>query len=298
MPFSVQTISTGSTTPEFKSGITYTIGVLPADTKRTVNNLSGTTTYLCTVDYEDQEEWLYEMLGYSWTTRTPTSSSTISNMYRVLPEKNPEGMYALDAQLVRNIGHIDNDANGWPIYDKAVWQVTFGHPLYDVLEDEEIAYEFNRFVVWKRKSVAQNEKIPGGGFYFQDTPPTAVPDMSVVKVGRYVELQAKWIDVPYVNTTALDLLCNKVNQYELNWNDERYPIETVMLTGYDEEILVNAFKTKTRNLTLNFGIRTDGRTWNKLWRRNAAGAVTYDKPLDLASQPIFALADLNAVFTA
>ena len=301
----VYTATTGTTSPDLKTGIEYAIGILEGDMKQEYTPNSSSVSALCTCSYEDSDLFLAEMLGYSKKVGT--------ELQRVLPEKsgwdNPaltdEIHYALDARLVKSLKWIENDTfTGWPVYAEMVYLVTFGAPLYEVLEDDEAALlggEQNRFVVWTKRGAAQNEKIPGGAYWIPAAGAIGAKKLNEVGVrtGRTLSLTAKWLDVPYVNYTTLSGLANKVNASAITFDDTEYAAETVLFENWSEDKRVNAFGGRVVDLTFNFTVRIDGRTWNKVW-------TGYDSPYeylaptnkaDGTGTKLFATADLTDCFS-
>lgn len=271
--------TTGNTSPDLKHGVGYDVGNLPDDIKQEYTSTSSSITALCTVDYEDSDLFLADMLG--WSKKVGTQ------LQRVLPERagwddmddTDIAHYAMDARLVKACTWTENDPEtGWPIYGNGlVYAVTFAAPLYAVLEDDEIDAEHERFVVFSDSGTAQNEKIPGGSYWLPATPAivspafpaqTARPLSEVgVRTGRVVALKAKWLDVPFVNYAMLSTLSNKVNSADLEWNGIRYKIGTVLFETWSRIPRVNAFGERTQDLEFVFSVRVDGRTWNSFWTR-------------------------------
>jgi hypothetical protein len=172
-------------------------------------------------------------------------------------------------------GVLQLNSDGWPQFDIAKYRATFVVPLYTIMSDDERDSERERFCVWRRKTTAQNEKIPGGGFYWVDAVAanrTPVPEVGV-RVGRQTELTCKWLDVPQVDHETLTSYCNKVNDSAFEMDGTVYPTESVLLTGYDAEPKINGNRDKSYDITFTFAVRSDGRTWNKFWKSGASGYV-------------------------
>ena len=287
---------TGTTSPSKKTPIEYKIEILENSIKEEYGPNTNGTTVLCTVADDDALEFVRQMLGYA--TRVG------SQLDRVLPEKCGwnDTQYAVRCELVKCLTWVDNDEtlNNWPGYNEVVYAVTFAAPLYQVLEDDEVTHEHERFVVWKRRGVSQNEKIPGGGFLYVDDVTAAnrtpVPEVGV-KTGRQVMLQAKWLDVPYVNYAKLSSLANKVNDAAVTWDGVTYDAETVLFDSWDEDKRVNSDGLITVDLTFNFAVRQDGRTWNKFWKNGTDGYVEVSDDGTSSGVKPFASADLNGLFS-
>lgn len=294
----VFTAVTGTTSPDLKTGIEYSIGILEADMKQEYTPNSSSVSALCTCTYEDSDLFLAEMLGYSKKIGT--------QLQRVLPERSGWDFgntdvihYAMDARLVKCLNWQDNDAiSGWPVYGEMVYLVTFAAPLYEVKEDDEVFYEHERFCVFTKRGTASNEKIPGGSLIF---PSDGVKLNEVgVKTGRTTSLAVKWCDVPYVNYAKLSTLANKVNQSGFSLDGTTYTAETVLFENWSEDKRVNAFGKRVVDLTLNYTVRVDGRSWNTVWRKAAGGGLTYEAPTydgTLGGDKTFATADLNECFS-
>lgn len=296
------TAVTGNTSSESKTpGVEYSIGILESDFSETAGPSSCGYTALCTVAWIDVGEWLDQMLGRSDATVDGT-------IHRVLPEFCPHKprAYAMQADLVRVINWQENTVDGWPKFDQAVYRVTYAVPLYDIKEDGDTTHEHERFCVWRKRVVAANEKIPGGGFKFIDDAPGAVHvrlNEVGVKTGRTLELTCKWLDVPTFDYAKIAAVSNKVNENPITLDGVEYPAETVLFIGADEEPRVNATGQRNRDITFTFAIRIDEevggatRTWNKFWKSGTPGYVEVsDTGLSSGKRP-FAAADLNELWT-
>lgn len=295
--------ATGSTTEGAKTKIRYTVGALESDISREYGTTSATTTVLCTIAFDKTEYFLYEMLGYS--------THDGSNLKRMLPEQMPylgvgrysngAGQYALSAKLHKNMGgwtSRDLVNKGWPNFQNSVWSVTFGAPLYRVKEDAEVTYEHERFCIFKTRGVAENEKIPGGGFFIKAGEPDAGKPVNEVgiKTGRTVQLEIKWIDVPYVNYTKISGIANKVNAADWVVNGITYKAQTVLFQTWVAEPRINAFGSFTNDITFTYSIRQDDRTWNKFWLLTSSGVKNVGVE-DAAGLPPFATGNMNDAFS-
>lgn len=296
MPLATTAV-TGNTSPDYKTGIAYSIGILEGDFSETAGPSANGYSALCTVAWGDAGVWLEEMLG-----RTDILLGGI--LQRTLPEYCPHRptAYAVQADLVRMIrGEVNtNDDKGWPEFEQAVYRVTYAIPLYDVLEDRVTAYEHQRFCVWRKRTVATNEKIPGGGFKFIDDAVAAnrirLNEVGV-KTGRTLEMTCKWIDVPTFDYAILSPLSNRINEESIVLDGVEYPAETVLFIGADEEPRVNASGQHNRDINLTFAIRTDGRTWNKFWKNGTQGYVEVSDDGTSGGARPYAVADLNNIWT-
>jgi hypothetical protein len=293
MPYDVLVATTGTTTPDAKVGIEYYVETLPGTHTVQHDPNTGSTVVNCIVAWSDLDIFMWEMLGYSQAAGT--------TIQRVLPERcpwsyGPHYQYALKASVIQLINHTDNDANGWPEFEKAKVQVTFGAPLYNVYEDGE-SEEWDRFVVWERKVVANNEKIPSGGFKFvSDTPPTPLGEV-VVKTGRVIELKAKWIDIPDIAFNKLSIGMGKINNAAITYDEVEYPAETLLYLGFDEVRRVNSFGQLQRDIVLKFEARCDGRTWNAFWRKNkTTGEIEYEEPEDDLGNKVYESFDMTQLW--
>lgn len=290
--------TTGTTSADVKTGISYEIGILETDFKEDYNQTTSGTTAVCTVDFDSAGAWLHEMLGYS--------SRDGIYLKRVLPEKCSwnDNQYAMSAQLLRSLTPAGFDANGWTNYEKCVYAVQFAAPLYTILDDQETGgAEYKRFVVWTRSGQATNVKIPGASYVF---PSDSKPLEEVgVMTGGTTSLEAKWLDVPYVNIAMFQTLLNKVNTSAVTWDGVEYAAETVLFQSWKEQKKVNPFGRLTADLTFNFVIRSDkrgstARTWNTFWRKSATGGITLEAPTadgTVGGSKVFEAADLNSCFS-
>jgi hypothetical protein len=369
-----------------KSGIRYEIWAKENDIARSFETTSSTTGIKCVVPFQYGDQFIQEMLGWSYTGGSPGTGS--GSLHRVLPERSYYGrrygptQYALTASLLQNHGgwtQADGATGGWPQFGESVYQVNFGAPLYKVLPDGtpltatiankaltsnvatlttgsahgftagnlvavsgidatfngtytivatpsstaftfartaanvassasggtatsgpvgSVLFEHERYVVWKRRGVAENEKIPGGGFKIAPGEPGAGKQISEVgvKTGRTVQLEAKWIDVPFVNYSKIGPLSNKVNAAPVTFNGVTYDAETVLFATWGEDPRVNPFGTATTDITFTFSIRCDGRSWNKFWLK-AGASVAYVSVVDDAGNKPYAAGDLNDLFS-
>lgn len=261
-----------------------------------------TVTLVC--DAENEELFLWDMLGYSQLDG--------ATLHRELPQRSeytsgPDKMYAVSYQHAfrtpKNPAEVG--ASGWPVWDIAGFNFSFAVPLYKVLSDDEITYEFERYCIWRKKVTAQNEKIPGSTFKFVDDGLSAnsgqLPLNEVgVRTGRILELTCQWIDVPVFDYAVISARANTVNNTTVIWDGSSYPEETVLFVGADEVPRVNALGIATRDINFNFLIRLDGRTWNKFWNKAATGADKYtlvtDNGISAGNKP-FTSSSLNNLWT-
>lgn len=293
MPF------TGTTTPDLKNVVEFNIYIGDTNIQEEFNTTTNGSVFLCEVAYEDSGAFLRDMLGYAEVVG--------SSLQRVLPERSlwDDDQYAVAANLVKSITWEDNEEGvaagyadpeeGWPRFNRSVYAVTFAAPLYRVREDDEVDAEYERFVVWREKGVVQNEKIPGGGFKFVTANKEPLYEVAV-KVGRTLQLTAKWLDVPEIDVERLTGYCNKVNNDTLEWNGRTYAADTVLFDSFDVEPRNNSFGDPTNDVTLNFLVRIDGRTWNHFWLSGANGYVLVTSDGTLAGDRPFEGANLNAVW--
>lgn len=289
-----RTSVTGSTTPGSKAIVRYDVGTLPTDIQEQFDTTTNGSTVLMTVDWDDSADFLRDMLGYAEKVGT--------DLLRVLPERSgwDDDTYAVAGQSTRFFGGTTNDAGmlNWPKPVIAEYAITFAAPLYKVLEDDEVTFEHERYCVWKSRGSATNEKIPGGSLKFVNASKTLLNEVGV-KTGRVTDLTCKWIDVPFVDFARLSSLSNKVNENSVTWNGVTYTAETVLYTGWDVEARNNHFGDPTHDITFNFSIRTDGRSWNKYWDPTSTAADKYVLVTDngeAGGNPPYARADLNTLW--
>lgn len=290
MPVTNPTATTGESSPDSKVGIDYAVSQLEGDIQESGDPSTSGLTALLTVDAADSVAFLYELLGYSELDGT--------SLHRVLPE--PSGiysdMYAASYQRVKSIWDQGTNAAGWPTYDQITYAVTYVKPLYEVLEDDEVTYEHERFCVWRKKIAAQNEKIPGGTFKTIATPSVVLYEVGV-RTGRTLELTCKWIDVPKFDYATISGLANKINDADVTWDGTVYDAETVLFTGAEEEPRLNAFGLRTRDITFSFLIRADGRSWNKFWSASDGDYIEVSTDGTSGGDKPFGAADLNTLWT-
>jgi hypothetical protein len=286
---------TGNTTPELKNAIEYNILCQENDVKMSYSNAASGTTIYCEVAWEDIEYFRRDMLGYA-----EFSGGTL---VRVLPERcefpGCEEQYCMGMELVKAITFSPAatalSPGNWPVYERAVFACQFAAPPYDVLEDSETPEgdESVRNVVWTKRMIAANEKIPGGGFKFIDSNKTPLAEVGV-KTGRVVNLQAKWIDVPEL--PIISSFANKINEFALVWNHEIYDAETVLVETMAYDYRKNPFGDWTFDVTYNLAIRQDGRTWNKFWKNGDEGYVEVSSDGTTGGDRPFEVADLADLF--
>lgn len=290
------TAATGLTTNEGKNAVGYGVGLDVADSSDpTTSGLTATVV----INASERELFLYDMLGWSEVTG--------GILRRVLPE--PAGFdrryycVKLDPlwktpKYTANVLELDGD--GWPVFDIAAYKATYVIPLYEVKEDAEITYEHERFCIWRKKPVAEDEQIPGASLKVESaTASERLPLNEVgVRTGRRFELTCKWLDVPDVGYDVVSQYMNKINNAAVTWNGETYDAETVLVTGVEREPRVNGNGTKSSDFTFTFSIRADGRSWNKYWVSGATSSryVYVSADGTVGGDRVFETADLNSLW--
>jgi hypothetical protein len=284
--------TTGTTTPERKNLVTYNFWNQDGDIKEQYGHSANGSTVLCELDYADSGAFLRDMLGYS--------ERNGNDINRVLPEKSgwDEDQVCLQCDLVKALTYtgLAADESEWPEFTRVVYACTFGAPLYRIYEDGEIDNEHERYVIWKIRGAANNEKIPGGGFKFIDAAKSPIGEVGV-KTGRLTMLTAKWIDVPFLSTSIYTAAANRINTSAVTWNGSTYAAETVLFESWDADERRNPFGEFTYDITFNFAIRADGRTWNKFWKNGTGGYVEVSSDGTSGGDKPFATYDLNDLFT-
>jgi len=280
------------------SGVGYSVEYDLADSADTTT-ASLTVTLSCADD--DAEQFRADMLGYSEVIG--------GTLFRTLPEMaqwdGGSGYYCVRLDPVRktplvSAGAAQNNGAGWPKFDIATYRATFAIPLYRVIEDGAVTYEHERFCVWRARTTAQNEKIPGGGFQYIDdvTPANRVKINEVgVKTGRQTDLTCKWLDVRFVDYAKLSALCNKINSSAVTWEGTTYDAETVLFTGFDAEPRINGLGVISFDVTFSFSVKTDGRSWNKFWKNGTDKYVEVSSNGQTSGDRPFATADLNTIWS-
>lgn len=297
------TAYTGRSSPEQKNEIGYAVG---HDIQVTADPNTVGYTVTLTVDGEDATIFEREMLGYTYITSDNDPNAFPGKINRILPEPcgyDPRA-YCVKLESVMHIPDpLDEGATavngaGWPTYQLVSYRATFAIPLYNVLENEQVDYEHERFCVWRTKVVAQNEKIPGGGFQFIGSTAAErikLPEVGV-KTGRILQLSCKWLDVPKFNYETLKFYCNTINLSDITLNNNVYPAETVLVTGMDAEPRVNAIGERSFDITFDFAVRADGRTWNKFWKNGTSGYVEVSDNGETSGNRPFERLDLNTLW--
>lgn len=250
------TAETGQTTPDDKTAIGYAVGV--TDIAQVADQNTAGYSATLTVEADDAAAFVYEVLGYSELQGT--------SLHRVLPE--PCGIdsraYAMRMERAQATEVGANNAAGWPTFGQISYRVEYAIPLYDVLEDDEVTYEHERFCVWKKNPTVQNEKIPGGSFKFINASKTDLNEVGV-RTGQVLELSCKWLDVPRFDYAKLSGLFNKINSSAIVLDGVSYDAYKVLFAGASEEPRVNGVGFRTRDIDLKFLVRLDARTWNMFW---------------------------------
>lgn len=297
---------TGSTTPARKSAVPYTILTGPGEITEQWEAGHNQTVVLCSTAWATAADFLDDMLGW------PLVVGGV--LQRTLPERCPYAptQYAVKADLVRAFGNPYDPApfaspdasvlgdNAWPDFGTAIYRVTFARPLFDVLEDPDSGgSEMSRHVIRRRKIVPQNEKWPGASYKFVNDAITAdkrIPLSEVgVRTGRMIQYQMKWLEVPLTAVLETNQLAcaNKVNDVTF---DGRYPAETVLFESMDSEPRTTARGDLVSDITYNFLVRADGRTWNKFWSRSNGGFTSVTIDGSSGGTKMFQTADLTKLF--
>ncbi len=284
---------TGSTTPGDKWDIVYGVGVLPDEIEERAGQETSGLSIDCEVAAADRSLWFQDMLGWAIA-----DAASPTGMRRVLPERcgleDYEDHYCMQLDRTATIRGSSVDEvlldEDWPTFERLRYRASFVRPLYAILEDDPAETdESYRYCIWERKLTAENEKIPGGGFHFADN---QVVEQVAIRVGRCFEIRCTWVDVPEVPLTRITNCINRINNAALTLNDVTYATETVLFKGVDEKRRRNAYGGYTYDITYTFLVRADGRTWNELWRVNAAGNVVYEAPTDAAGNKIYSTVSL------
>jgi hypothetical protein len=266
----------------YKAGIYYDIENLEDSIGNQFVVGANTVSIFAFVDWDYRNYFVQDMLGHSFMLGTPGTSSR--QMIRVLPEQCPflldnnnaadlfGSLYAASCELVKSVTWRNNTApNDWPKYTKAVYKVTFASVLYPVLGEDQITSEKDRYTIFTPRGESKEEKIPGGGYKFADGTARVVQEVGTL-TGRLVKLECKWLDVPEIPYSNLLLYSNKVNDDVLTLDGVDYVAETVLFENWAALPRMSPLGKKTYDLTYNFLIRSDGRSWNKFWNTTAAKA--------------------------
>lgn len=282
--------TTGTTTPDRKNLVEYNFYNQTGDVKEQYGQTANGSGFLLELAYADGGAFLRDMLGYS--------ELNGNEIVRVLPERSgyDDDQYCLQCDLAKSITYTGLSADEWPEFERVVYNCQFAAPLYAVLEDDEVEHEHERFVIWRSRGAANNEQIPGGGFKFTDGSNAILAQVGV-KTGRLIYLQAKWIDVPFLSTNIYFNAANRVNSTEVTWNGSTYAAETVLFESWDSDQRRNPFGELTYDITFNFAVRADGRTWNKFWKSGLSGYVEVSHDGTPGGNKPFSTYDLNDLFT-
>ena len=300
MPF------TGTTSPLLKgTPIYYNVLYQDGEIKQAANPTSATVTVICETAFATSERFLQHMLGRA--TRKPTY------IERMLPEVSLWGPftlnpvhYALSADAVKFIGwtgKVDPLDKAWPAYDRVQYAVTYGAPLYELSEDNVggvTTDESTRFVLWSKNGAASNERIPGNSFKFINANKDPIGETGI-RTGRTVSLEAKWLDVPYVNYTRIAAISNRINAAAVTFDGQTYPAETVLFESWSEAKKRDVFGQRVSDVTFKFLVRQDldstgaQRTWNKFWTKDGL-TVEVSSDGTTGGVRVFQTADLKDLF--
>ncbi len=305
---------TGSTSPALKSGIPYAVGMLEGDIKRTWDQTTSGTSARVACNWDDVSDFVEDMLGGSKL--IGTVGTTGARISRTLPERCPynDRQYCLGLTLIQTTGFNHGAVSkfaGWPEFNKngegvAVFEAHYAATLYELLEDDEIDDETDRFLIVTPSGVSENQQIPGAAFrVINDAIPAdqRIPlGETGVKTGRSIDLQVKFLDVPAVNYTKIISLSNKVNAGPFTIGEWfTFPAETCLFKTWTANRKVNALGNPTFDISFTFGIKTDKgpdgqfRTWNKFWTTTGYVEVSHNGAS--TGNKVFQSGDLKGIFS-
>jgi len=182
----------------------------------------------------------------------------------------------------------------WPEY--AEFQTTFSTLMYDVLTDDEMGESLYLGEEWKRNCIfryrfaAELEKVPGGLFRKVNAAKTPIGE-TFSRRGAVQTLEIKLLDVPEGTTRGVTACANKVNDDPfILW-----PAETVRFNTAESMPRFNAYGERSYDITLNFSVRLDERTWNQ-FREVDGPIVDITSDGTVAGEKPFPSTDFTSLF--
>jgi hypothetical protein len=222
------------------------------------------TTILATVPWAQRVRFRRDVLGYA----RPSGNG----FTRVIPEVDPANgngtRYGHKCELVKAFPASGQDANGFPVFETAVYKVVFATVPYPILSDSvaqgtpsgllAAGYvpEMRRFNYRRRKLVSREMQVPGGAFILvgQSKP---IAQTGFV-IAQEQEVTYTWYGIPRANVpyATFDVVQGFVN----NVTFDHRPPGTMLLHSITEEHLVDAYDQKVSDITFVFRYRPQG--WN------------------------------------
>lgn len=223
----------------------------------------------CLVDWDDQQHFVQDMLGYS--VRQGNS------IVRSLPDRHPEydWLYAVDAEVANGIGAPAQDSGasdmirfvdkpGSSTSGKAIINVTYKHLDFDVKTDEEAAAhadgELSRYVSRTRTYATEALQIPGSTFKFVSD--NVVIQQPWTKRTYTMELSYAWHQVPAVNESKIADCLGCVNSNA--FDSGKYAVKTLLFVAPDIRRTRAASGDIAYEITYKFLFRPNG--WNSFYR--------------------------------
>lgn len=289
---------------ETQSGIQYQIRAVPESSiQEQWAEGQNQTTAIATVAWDDAPQFLKDMLG--------TVELQGSQLTRTLPELCPytNWHYCVDAKLVQSYGQVEDGEpfadpdpayNNWPRFKWANYQLTFRSLLYDILADDEIDKEYQRYVLRDGGYRARNIKIPGGSYVFTGTT-NPVGEVGV-KVEGGIQLKMKWLSVPKIPWANIRKCGGKVNANPWpSLDDDPNPAEAVLFESMDYVRRWTAAGQRVYDLTYSFLIKAEEQgvggtslTWNMMFSPNDGEYKSVEHPT--THKPLFETEDFDLLF--
>lgn len=249
------------------------------------------------VDWNNGDLFTWDMLGY--TERVGAGSGAA--LVRHIPERASyfDWLYCSEVQLLNGYKNHGQDAafNDAVKFDHALYRCTFRAVPWLVKPDNEIsqnnpAAELERYVERKRKFVAEQQKIPGARYVYDDGSNNPVPEVPA-RLFAYIPLEYTWKQIPIAAIPATAIV-NCLNHTNAAIFDDRYAAETVLFLGVDERQYWSAAGVFVADLTFQFAWRADG--WNKIPKSDGTLVLVKVEGSSPAKR-IYDTADFNTLFT-
>ncbi len=239
---------------------------------------------LCLVTFDDSDQFLTDMLGFS--------QASGANLSRSLPERNPYAthQWCTSCDLVSAEGDPKpiTAFKNWIGFDWYTYQCTFTSPLWEYLEDDDVPIEtvsgipyrkeWLRSTILRPKLSGKNQQIPGGSFVIEGTDQPIGQTTTVLLTETRYELQ--WVEVPLTRALRGNIRrgLGKINltDIEIETGDKWFA-GTVLF----EDVEITPRRSARGDLTsdIKFIFRRKGRgtgptgaeidvTWNMLPRAN------------------------------
>lgn len=229
---------------------------------------------------------VYQLLGYPQLDNSNPMDPVIT---RYLPQQDADfpWMVATNVLSLEGVGQRSYYiANGLKAakYEKARIVVEFSMPDYDILEDDYITTEFDRFTTFCTKPAAEYLSVPQTGTLTWSQGPNtgkSFPGNVGFVVGN-IDMTWNWLQIPYeaIPFDAVQDIIGRVNKYdwELFPGGPTAPAGTLLLTSWEPVRYNSPFGARTWDV--NYTARYNPRLHNNFYDFSAPG---YPNPFLQAS---------------